>query len=280
MAVVYSPPRLLERAVIFVLLYYLPSGHVRAQSNAMSRLPEFEVATVKPVDPNLPHMVGVKVYPGGRVVISSLSLRSLIGIAFRLSYWQISGGEGWIGKDEFDLEAKPSESMRSTVKDLRSTPFAIEDEQLRKMLQAVLIERFQLTFHREAKTADVYHLTRSAKRLRLHPAEVSPGGESISDRSPFGTVGYAAGRWVISRTTMPQLAQFASDFVVRAPVVDRTDLNGAFDYRQASSDPDPNSSEFADSFLRLISELGLKLEHSKGTVETLVIDHAAKPSPD
>lgn len=170
--------------------------------------------------------------------------------------------------------------MRSTVKDLRSTPFAIEDEQLRKMLQAFLIERFQLKFHRESKTADVYQLKRSAKRLRLHPAEVSPAGESISDRSPFGTVGYAAGRWVISRTTMPQLAQFASDFVVRAPVVDRTDLHGAFDYRQASSDPDTNSSEFADSFLRLIAELGLKLEHSKGTVETFVIDHAAKPSPD
>jgi hypothetical protein len=31
---------------------------------------------------------------------------------------------------------------------------------------------------------------------------------------------------------MPQLAKFASDYVLHAPVADRTGLRGSFDYRQ------------------------------------------------
>jgi uncharacterized protein (TIGR03435 family) len=79
---------------------------------------------------------------------------------------------------------------------------------------------------------------------------------------------------------MPQLVKFASDYVLRAPVLDRTELSGSFDYEQRLPDSEPNYSDNSDSFLRLISELGLKLERAKGPVEIFVIDHAAKPSPN
>jgi len=36
------------------------------------------------------------------------------------------------------------------------------------MLQALLIDRFQLKFHRETKTGDVYLLEQSGKPLALH----------------------------------------------------------------------------------------------------------------
>ena len=44
------------------------------------------------------------------------------------------------------------------------------------------------------------------------------------------------------------------------------------------SDADVDYSNTTDSFLRLIPELGLKLERTKGPVVTLVIDRAEKPS--
>ena len=44
------------------------------------------------------------------------------------------------------------------------------------------------------------------------------------------------------------------------------------------SDADVDYSNTTDSFLRLIPELGLKLERTKGPAVTLVIDHAEKPS--
>ena len=79
---------------------------------------------------------------------------------------------------------------------------------------------------------------------------------------------------------MPQLAKFAADNILHAPVLDRTELSGSFDYKQPQPDAEPNYSDNSDSFLRFIPELGLKLERGKGPVEIFVIDHAAKPSPN
>ena len=244
-----------------------------AQDQRGPESPEFEVASIKLLEPNVPREMGVKVYPGGRVVISGFSLRNLIATAFQLSYWQISGGENWTQNDEYIVEAKPEESVGSTIKDLRYTVFSIENERLRQMLQGLLAARFQLRFHRETKTGDVYVLERSGKTLRLRPAEVR---QAASGRGLFGSIGYAGARWTISASTMAQLAKFASDFVLHAPVVDRTKLEGAFDYRQSLPDSEPNYSDPSDSFLPFMAEVGLRLKKSNGPVEMLVIDHAEK----
>ena len=258
-----------------------PIKRITAQAKPAPELPEFEVASVKPVDPNVAHMVGVKVYPGGRLVISTMPLKALIATAFRLSYWQISGGDGWAERDDYNVEAKPPDNLRSSIRDLRYTLFGIEDEHLREMLQALLIDRFQLRFHRETKTGDVYLLERNGKTLGLRPTEApSAGADPSADRSSFGSIGYAGGAWAISATAMPQLAKFASDYVLHAPVLDRTELTGSFNYKQRLPDLEPNYGDNTDSFLRLIPELGLKLERAKGPVEIFVIDHAAKPSPN
>lgn len=270
-------------ALLSLLLVCSPINRLTAQDKSAAELPEFEVASLKPIDPSVPHMVGVKIYPGGRVVISAIPLKTLTAIAFRLSYWQISGGDAWTEKDEYNVEAKPPENLRSSIKDLRYTLYGIEDEHLREMLQALLIDRFQLRFHRETKTGDVYLLERNGKALGLHPTETASAGANLSaDSSPFGSIGFAGGRWVIGNTAMPQLAKFAADYVLHAPVLDRTELVGWFEYQQPTRLPESeaNYSDPSDSFLRLMPELGLKLERAKGPVELFVIDHAAKPSPN
>jgi uncharacterized protein (TIGR03435 family) len=88
------------------------------------------------------------------------------------------------------------------------------------------------------------------------------------------------GRWAIFNTSMPQLAKFAAEHVVHAPVSDETGLSGSFDYKQPVPLPDSevNYSDPSGPFLLLIPELGLRLEPGKGPVEMFVIDHAAKPS--
>jgi uncharacterized protein (TIGR03435 family) len=259
----------------------VPIERIEAQAKPAPEPPKFEVASLKPVVPDVPHMVGVKIYPGGRVVLSCLSLKTLISTAFELPFWQISGGDAWIEKDQYDIEARPGEQSRSSIKDLRYTLFGIEDEHLREMLQALLIDRFRLKFHRETKTGDVYKLVRNGKALGLRPTEIPSGDANLSpDRGSFGSVGYAGGRWVISATAMPQLARWASYYVLHAPVLDGTELSGSFDYKQESRDFEPNYTDNTDSFLRLLPELGLKLERSKAPVEIFVIDQAAKPSPN
>jgi hypothetical protein len=53
----------------------------------------FEVATVKPHPPDSRTGFGTEVYPGGRVIISAISLK---GLAFRHEYAQIANADGLV----------------------------------------------------------------------------------------------------------------------------------------------------------------------------------------
>jgi uncharacterized protein (TIGR03435 family) len=260
-----------------VLLGLVVSAAVSCEA---AESPRFEVASIKAIDPNVRHMVGVKVYPGGRVILEGLSLKNLAMVAFRLSYWQVSGGDAWVETEAYNIEAKPTESARSSIKTLRYTNYGIDDERLREMLQSLLADRFRLKFHRETRTGDVYTLERNGKRLRLSSTKApETRADAPPESSGFGSIGFVEGRWSLFNTSMKQLAKYASDNILRAPVLDRTDLTRAFDYRQASrlSASEANYRDPSDSFYAFLSELGLKFQRGKGPVEILVIDHAERP---
>jgi uncharacterized protein (TIGR03435 family) len=239
---------------------------------------QFEAATVKPASPE--NGMSAHVYPGGRVVMTHYTLKTLIQVAFEIPYWSMSGGEPWTARDEFDVEGKPPASAVAQIRGLRYSLFSIQDDSLRAMLQSLLIERFQLQFHRETKTGDVYLLRRSAGPLQLRPAEQpTPENPDPRNNKSFGSIGRGNGRYSIFATFMPDLARFASAFIIHTPVIDQTGLEGAFDYRQKSDfDATNNVDDSLGPFRDFLSEAGLKLDRDKGPVETFVIDHAEKPS--
>jgi uncharacterized protein (TIGR03435 family) len=77
------------------------------------------------------------------------------------------------------------------------------------------------------------------------------------------------------------MASFAKSLSgeVHRPVVDKTGLDGNYDlgfnWSPDDSAPDAIGSSI---FTALEEQLGLKLQSSKGPVETLVVDQAAMPS--
>ena len=236
----------------------------------------FEVATIKPFDTKNGVMeAGVHVYPGGRLVIHALPLKGLVMAAYDVGYWQLSGGEDWMEKEVYDIEAKPV--AQSGEYSLRHTRFGIGDERVRQMLQTLLAERFQLKLRRETKTGDIYLLERNGKTLKLKPTKYTED-QPVNGTAGFsGEIEYVGGHWFVFDSSIPQLAKFASDHILRRPVIDRTDLAGSFDYK----DPDvkiDQEQDFQGSFPSFIQEIGLKLTPSKGPVETLVIEHAERPS--
>lgn len=250
-----------------------------ADAPAPGRLPTFEVATIKPVDTSQAEVaVGVDIDPSGRVKLNGLSLKSMISVAFDLRFWQISGGDPWVEKNAYNVVAEPPEAMRAGHPDTRHGLFTIESPQLRQMTQALLIDRFRLRFHRERKTGNIYLLETSGKKLLLRPSAFAKGHPE-APVDTFGSIGWAEA-WDIDDASMTQLAKFASDFIVHRPVLDRTGLAGAFDYRGPHEDPSSSFADQTDSFFRTLNDVGLRLVPAKGPVETLVIDHAEPPSPN
>jgi beta-lactamase regulating signal transducer with metallopeptidase domain len=93
-----QPPTAAEPAPEFVTTQDQP---------AAAALPAFEVASIKPADRSTARNCCITIYPGARVDIHALPLKTLVAAAFRLSFFQVSGGDAWTGQDEYDIEAKP-----------------------------------------------------------------------------------------------------------------------------------------------------------------------------
>ena len=185
----------------------------------------------------------------GRVVSGPVGVtaRKVILEAFHLTQYQLSGGAGWLDSDRFDLEAKAE---------------GANENQLRQMLQALLVERFKLVVHRETKEMPVYALMVGKNGTKLH--EWKEG-----DPLPaFGSGGHPNN--FRDRGTMQRLADVLSGGpAVGRPVLDKTGLKGVYVfYVEWDADED---------FLPAMQQLGLKLESQKGPVDILAIDRIEKP---
>jgi uncharacterized protein (TIGR03435 family) len=142
------------------------------------------------------------------------------------------------------------------------------------MLQSLLIDRFQLRFHRESKQEPGYVLEKTGKPLKLQPPEdkdaLSWAGSPEGGAVAFGT-GLAG-----KNISMAQLAIRLSGIVGR-PVVNQTGLEGAFDFESRTGDDDPNADDTA-TVMSSLKQLGLRLRSAKEPMEVIVIDHIERPS--
>ena len=84
-------------------------------------------------------------------------------------------------------------------------------------------------------------------------------------------------------TSMPQLANWVSDYYLHRPVLDQTGLTGYFTYTwmKVLTNPDEDPQVGSEGELMdFIKVVGLKLVPSTGPVDTYVIDSAHPPSPN
>jgi len=214
----------------------------------------FEVASIK-LTTNIRTGYGYEkiVARPGNLAMSNVRLRALIKWAYDVKDYQISGpswlgSPGWLGGDlaRYEVQAKAP----------ADTPVAT----LRLMLQKLLADRFKLVIHRETREVPAYQMI--VTRLEVHKSEdadgesgVSPGGASIN----------------LVNTTMEQLADLLSG-PLKTPVVDRTGVEGRFDFpiRLEKGDPD-------EAFVSALREqFGLKLEKTKTQLAMLIVDSAEK----
>ncbi|HTX39788.1 MAG TPA: TIGR03435 family protein [Bryobacteraceae bacterium] len=221
-------------------------------SSLAAQVSSFEVASVKPVNPQVgPHVVSL-IVNHGRLNIEAAELRQIVGLAYAVQRVRVQGGPGWADSDQFDIVAKAN------------SPDATRDE-IRSMLQTLLAERFKLIVHRETKQVPAYSLVLARSGSKLKEAAqnrksgmantVSSTGEQLTvfESSPL-------------RILVNMLAN-----TLGGPVVDKTGLDKLYDY--TFQWPNADSSLFAS-----LEQLGLKLEAKKEPVEVLVMDRAEHPS--
>jgi uncharacterized protein (TIGR03435 family) len=223
----------------------LASG-VRAQDRPAG--PVFEVAAIKPHNPD--EAGGGFSFQHGRLNISNTVLKGLVMSAYGVEEFQISGGPIWIGSERFDI--------------LAQAPDGSDHRNLSPMLQALLADRFKLALHREKRETSIYALV------------LAKNGPKIQKSAPNGQYSMRMGPAGMSATKMSihDFADTVSGYTRRS-VIDRTGLEGNFDFKFDWSPQDPNSPSI---FTVLQEQLGLKLEAEREPVEFLIIDHVEKPS--
>jgi bla regulator protein blaR1 len=270
----------------------------------------FEVATIRQnKGPAVSGPVGGGIgFRPGRFSAENITLQQLLTYAYELQAYEIFGGPGWTTSDRFDIAG--TMQPPSTGSDPRDEPTRASRN--RRLLRALLAERFNLVVHEERREMPVYSLVMArpdrtlGERLRPFegecgdssklgpPPEIATFGMPTSDPSKgpqrcmaFTRVGRlsAQGTALSGLTTI--LARFPS---VSRRVLDRTGLTGQFDFDLEWTPlvtppgvvtPDRPASETGPTiFTALQEQLGLKLESTRETVHVLVIDSVNQPSPN
>ncbi|MGH9481132.1 MAG: TIGR03435 family protein, partial [Terriglobales bacterium] len=106
-------------------------------------LPHFDVAALKPTDPNVRYRGLRQISAGGRIVYSAYTLHDLLHDAFGVERYQIAGGPDWTDTQNWDIEAKPPEGSPAASFIPRNPKVTPPPDEL-LMLRALLIERFPL----------------------------------------------------------------------------------------------------------------------------------------
>jgi uncharacterized protein (TIGR03435 family) len=214
---------------------------------------EFEVASIKPAPLQPIGRVSVRTSSNtdaGTMTYLNVSLLDLIGQAFKVQQYQISGPQ-WMNDVRFDINARFTPG---------STP-----EQLQQMQRSLIADRFGMKMHQETKEVPVYALVVGKGGSKLKPTD-APGSSSSNGQN--GVIRYEA------KVTMARFGEYLSQRTNR-PVLDKTGLQGAYEIKMEYTSDENNTS--VPSLLTAIQEeLGLKLEATKGPVVSIVVDSAEK----
>lgn len=227
----------------------------------------FDVASVREnPQPDAPS--GLRRSPDGSVRAERMRARFLITIAYGLQPFQLVGAPAWANDTYYDINAKPAPGSSTSR------------EQMPDMLQALLVERFKLTFHREARLVDGFALVqiqrgalgRDLKASALD-CEKTPAIRACAQGGMSGTAFKASGApmW----TLVQQLVA-----AVNGPVVDETGLSGTYDIDLRWSNDAAPADDLPSLFTAIQEQLGLRLERRRVSAEMFVVDRFERPTPD
>lgn len=215
--------------------------------------PAFEVASVKASQTTGKEIADVS--PAGRLTLDG-NLSSIIRWAYDLRRYQISGPD-WIKTERYYIAARAPGPAGAT--------------EMRPMMQALLAERFKLESHQVEKQLMVFALVVAKDGPKFQESR-SEGESEVQNNRKTGSGG------AVSRITMAKFADML-DGAIDDPVVDRTGLNGRYDFKlDISAYMGHMQSGDLPGILSeaMRQQLGLDLEHRKVPIEVRIVDHVER----
>jgi len=278
------------RGMACTMLYV--AGAVAAFGQAAAQGPAFEVASIRPADPQTEGRIMVRMGGDpGRVDYNNITLQDVLRQACKVKRQQIIG-PSWLESDRFNIVAKLPEGASS--------------DQVPEMLLNLLVERFKMAYHREKREMPVYTLTVGKSGPKLEKAEDDPGaaapaaGAGPGPGRRGGMIQISNGHIEAKKITISGLADMLSNMFDR-PVLDRTEIQGTYNITldvamedlammrgavrvmaggpgaggpegpRPDGSPAPESAP-APSIFSAIQKLGLKLEPRKESLDFIIID--------
>lgn len=254
------------RRMILLSLSFLILGELSAQQP--TNMPQtFAVATIKP---SLSDAIPLTQIRGNRFATERATFVDVFKYAFNVHPDQVVGGPDWIRVQKFDILADPETEKRPT------------SDQMKALVQQLLIERFHLVMHQERKVLSVYALVKAADAPKLTKSTADPSGIPVVAYDPRGELR-------VGNATMANLAVFLQRFVLDRPAIDQTNIVGHFDASlrwtpdnlRAGSSPEDQRLDATSSptlFTAIKEQLGLKLQPTKAPIDVFVIDRVEQPS--
>jgi uncharacterized protein (TIGR03435 family) len=241
------------------------------QSMPVDAKPSFEVATIKPTGEDL---VGAAYGMQGRVFSTrNTSLTYLIAYSNDMQQNQIIGAPAWADSEKFDIKAQPD------------TPGQPNHQQLNSMVQKLLIDRFQLTFHHEKRELPAFVLVLEGATPKIAKSDDNSAASPEFSGHGFGSI-------VVTNSTITDFVHMLQVLVLDRPVVDQTGLTGKYNFTLTWT---PDDSQYfrtgmkpvqpsatadtpPDLFTAINQQMGMRLRPARVPVDVLVIDHVEKPS--
>ncbi len=233
----------------------------------------FEVATVKPVDPDAKSGRFFRMDGTHRWVATNFTLKALIALGYDMNPRTISGGPQWMDSRHFTIEAiTPGEVA----------PTRLEQTQ---MLRALLLERFGLKFHRQDQEMAIYALSVAKGGAKLKVAAIPDDPPKI-----IGVVYPDRIEVPAHSVTMDDFVAMLQRATLDRPTVNRTGLTVKYDFNLKFAQDQtqyggevpkaPDDAQNPPLFTAIQEQLGLKLEATRGRVSTMIVDEAMNPRVD
>lgn len=264
----------MKRRLVAVAAVCISTMCVAAQrEQTRPKFETFEVATVKPVNPDPQSGRVFRMEGTHRWTATNFTLKNLIALGYDLNPRTISGGPEWMDQQKFVIEAvTPGDVKPSRAEQMR-------------MVRALLVERFKLKYHREEKEFAVYELA------------IAKGGPKLAlTKTPdaelqlFGVVFPDKIQVPARNVSMDDFVAMLQRATLDRPTVNRTGLTGRYDFDLTWAQDEtqyegalpkaPEDSQSPPLFTAVQEQLGLKLMPTKAMVSTMVVDAAERPTAD